>query len=312
MLLRCHPLWPEPSAIARTVSFVPQADASFDEALVDQIENAIRDHYAARLSALDPRVDVNQSLGDTLRTYLDWRTRQIPPGPRAVHRSSELISSASALEHRVLLDGLIATIVAGEDLTTHLSRSAQTLGKHDGLLSDWGIQHLHFRPEGGMDELVFAVFMPGHAYLIGIYPHGAWGLQELAEIVLRNWPDSGIFIASTTAIGLERQLSDEDRTLLRRHHVAVSPIEYEGRVYFPRVLGQMADGSSSVAARQVMKFVARVNTLRWHLEAEMAAVQEAGERASGRILGREWQPALHEGQYGFVQDGVFVAIDSLL
>lgn len=56
----------------------------------------------------------------------------------------------------------------------------------------------------------------------------------------------------TTAIGLERQLSDEDRTFLRRHHVAVSPIEYEGRVYFPRVLGQMADGSSSVAAHQVI------------------------------------------------------------
>jgi hypothetical protein len=138
------------------------------------------------------------------------------------------------------------------------------------------------------------------------------GTSSLVEIVLRNWPDSGIFIVSTVAMGLERQLSDEDRTLLRRHHIAVSPIEYDGCVYFPRVLGQMADGGSSVAARQVMTFVARVNTLRRNLDAEMAAVQEAGEQASGRTLGREWQPALHEGQYGFFQDGVFVAINSLL
>lgn len=283
-----------------------------DERLLDQLEEEIRAHYVAVLSEFDPTTDSAQSMGEALRTYLDWRQRQIPPEPRAVHRSAELISSPKAIEHGQLLEDLIAKIVAGEDLTGHLSRSAQKLGKHDGLLSDWGIQHLHFRPEGGMDDLVFGVFMPGHAYLIGIYPHGSWALQELAETVVRNWPEQGIFIASTSAIGLARKWTDSERAELRKAGIAVSAIEYEGRVYSPRSIGQALNGSSVVAARQAMGFIAQLNALRWHLRAMMDAVQKAGEEAAGRSLGDEWQPAIHEGRYGFFQDGVFVPIADLI
>jgi hypothetical protein len=279
-----------------------------DETLVDRLEQEIKAHYLARMGTPDASADLRGVLTD----YLNWQFRQIPVEPRAVHRSDELIASPKAVEHRDLLEGLIAKIVRGDDLTPHLSRSAHAVGRHDSMLSDWGLQHLHFRPEGGMDDLLFAVLDPGHAYLIGIYPHRtSWALQEVAEIVVRNWPDSGIFSATHYVVGLTQQWNDEERGALRRAHISTSTVEVDGKVYAPRVIGQMGDGGSMAAARGSMAFMAELNLLRWNLEERLAGIRDAGERAAGRSLPGAWEPATHEGRFGLLQDGVFVGIGDL-
>lgn len=280
--------------------------------LVDRLEGEIKSHYLARMADIAGVLDAAATLRDVLVNYLNWQGRQISSEPRAVDRSAELIASAKAVEHRALLARLIEKVVSGGDLTPHLSRSAQTVAKHDAMLSDWGIQHLHFKPEGGMDDLLFALLEPGHAYLIGIYPHGSWALQELAEIIIRNWPTSGIFQQLNYAVGLSHQLTDAERPQLRRANVSVSSVEIDGNVYVPRVIGQMADGGSSVAARQAMGFIHQIDDLRWNFDERIAAIKAEGERVAGWALPAEWEPALHKGGFGLLQDGVFIQIGKLL
>lgn len=281
------------------------------DALVDYLEGEIKAYYLARMVSIAGASNGAGTLQEVLTDYLNWQRRQIARGPRAVHRSAELLVSTKAVEHRDLLDRLIQKIVAGDDLTPHLSRSAQTIAKYDAMLSDWGIQHLHFKPEGGMDDLLFAVLEPGHAYLIGIYPHGSWALQELAEIVIRNWPAAGIFLESNYVVGLTRKFTDGERKQLRRAHLSVSSVEIDGKVYSPRVIGQMADGGSTVAARQAMGFVAQIDDLRWNFSDRMAAIRTEGERVAGRALPGEWEPAVSEDGFGLLQDGVFIQIGKL-
>lgn len=280
--------------------------------LVDQLEAVIKAYYLAKMRRSAGALGATDGLRGVLTDYLNWQERQIPIEPRAVHRSAELIGSAKALEHRGLLEPLIQKIVSGDDLTPHLSRSAPRVGKHDALLSEWGIQHLHFRPGGGMNDLLFAVLEPGHAYLIGIYPHGSWGLKELAAVVIRNWPGAGIFSPSQYVVGLSREFTDGERKKLRRANVSVASLEIEGKVYFPRVIGQMGDGGSTVAARKAMGFVAQLNDLRWNFSERISAIRDRGERAAGRSLSAEWAPALHKGGFGLLQDGVFVQIGELI
>ena len=66
------------------------------------------------------------------------------------------------------------------------------------------------------------------------------------------------------------------------------------------------------AARGSMKLVAEINALRWNFDERFASVVETGERVAGRPLDGEWEPLVHEGAFGFYQDGVFVVVGRML
>jgi hypothetical protein len=115
-----------------------------------------------------------------LSEYGTWRSRLVSPVPRRCHLSAELQADPKAAKRSDDLDALITKIEAGEDLEPYLSRrvwtghdpNAPSLAARedrDLLLADWG-HHLYLTPAHG-DELVFAVFRPNDAYLIGLYRH---------------------------------------------------------------------------------------------------------------------------------------------
>lgn len=89
------------------------------------------------------------------------------------------------------------------------------------MLSEWGIHHLHLSNKmtgdgfvERSDDVLFAIFRDGDAYLVGIYGHPRsenWAAEATFAVIVRNWPDAGLVRPIESAIGLSQDYSDEDR-----------------------------------------------------------------------------------------------------
>ncbi len=253
-------------------------------------------------------------LSELLHLYGNWRSRFISARPRRVHRAAEFEAGAflDALE---LISEKIRT---GEELTPHLSRDVRVIqtrkdGEHrkgsdlDPMLAEWGVHHLHLGSEIDEEgfvtrsgELLFVGFGPEDAYLIGIYPHGAWVLRDVVERLARNWDGAGILMASEYATGVTQTFDEKDHAALRKAGVTVI-FEVEGRVYSPP--GQTLGGTPGRVTRQV-------SVLCWSLEDWSG--REAG-RLPTSLEGRPayWIPAVREGSCGFACGNSFVEVGSL-
>jgi len=209
------------------------------DGFVDQLEQVIRKYMLDAMppgvrSGLDPL-----SLSDLAIQYVSWRSRLIPARPRRCHRSAELAASPKAIEHQAALDAIVAKIGAGEDLTPHLSKGVAKPVKDDPMMADWRIHHLHLSTAVGdlgfvkrSGDLLFAAIDPDDAYLIGIYPHGAWAQREIAEILIRNWAGAGRFTAIPGMTLNGPNITDEERQQTRTGGV-LTLIEVDGKVYMP-------------------------------------------------------------------------------
>lgn len=278
--------------------------------LVHQLEQAMKDSMIAEIGTLPGAPGPDNPLRDVLLAYANWRARQIPARPRAVHRSAQLISSAKAVEHQDELNALIAMIVRGDDLTAHLSRGAQEINRRDRMLADWGIQHLHFTPQGGPD-VVFGVFRDDDLYLIGIYPHESWALQEVIEIAARSWPDAEIFQRLNYVVGTTQTLTDEGRAEIRQAGVSASIVEVDGEVYVASVIGQTLDGSNVQDVMGINTVMHQLRDLRENLDERLEGYCDHAEKETGQRPTGDWQPLVRGGSFGFVADQVFVPIGHL-
>ena len=84
--------------------------------LVDQLEQEMRNFVIAEIGALRGTPTPRDPLRDVLLACSNWRRREIPARPRAVHRSARLVSSDKAVEHRDELDALIAMMSQAKTL----------------------------------------------------------------------------------------------------------------------------------------------------------------------------------------------------
>lgn len=239
--------------------------------LVEKLENDIRAHVLATLPhrpSKRPELEA-KTTSDLLITYCNWRLRSVPVRPRAVVQSPDLLRNplSTGPQYGPGLQTLIDAITAGADLTPYLSERIQIgfetpkAGKYhkrkdlDLLLFDWHVHHLHLstavKLNGFMERttmLLFVAFMGDAALLINIYDHDSWTREEIATILIDNWPDSDFVHEFKGAIGLERQHSDDDRAVLRNNGI-VSLIEWRGKVYMMGYGGISSAGTSNWATR---------------------------------------------------------------
>jgi hypothetical protein len=303
--------------------------------LVEGLERACREHALVAMPA-DPTGGLAaMSLRDLLQTYGSWKARLVPARPRTVHISSELAASPEMAQHKTELNAIVAKMEAGALLRPHLSKRVrfahdpaakpgdplQRRKDRDLLIADWGIHHLHLSSEeeangsgfvkrGG--PLVFAIFRPDDAYLIGVFSHGDWALQKVLEIVVRNWPDAGLVLDSKNGLLPKHEFTDDDRLELRNGGIAAPPIVVDGKMWTSAAIGQTLDGSSSASARQSAALMHVFREWREHEGERLAEAASAVDALAGRPVTAEWEPFVHEERIGLLREGAFYGIADLL
>lgn len=294
--------------------------------LVDELEQAIRDHILSVMPTDSAGELASMQLGDLLTFYGAWRSRLVSPRPRKTHTSRELQANPQRAKHEPALAQIIKKIEAGDDLTPNLSRTVEVAhdpvaarkskltGRKDRdlLIADWDIHHLHLSMSVDRDgfvsrtgDLLFAAFDTDDAYLINIYPHGAWGLKELLEIFVRNWPAAGLLTELRGVVALSQDYSDEERLELRNAGIA-QPIEIDGRIYMPP--GQTTAGTPIAASQGAHQVMWKLQELR---EADDHLVRLLNEADPDTADQGDWHPAIHEERYGFENDAGFVPVGPL-
>jgi hypothetical protein len=291
------------------------------ENLVERLEKCLRRHALAELPSENgqKRELEKLELRDLLTVYGNWRFRCPSPRPRRVHISRELKTEKAAGEAPEALKALIQRIDHGENLKPFLSRSVKIAIERrkgtphhlrkdlDLLLAEWGIHHLHLSASIQGDgfakrtrDLLFVVFRPDDAYLIGVFPHGSWSKRAIAERAVRNWPEAELFFRSRYAIGLTQEWDESESVALRKAGINQAMM-IDGHVYSP--MGQMGDGSAMAVSRRVMHLI-------WQLkEWRSNGADRLQQIANGAFV--YWVPAIRDDQCGFFGHGRFIGIADL-
>lgn len=191
------------------------------------------------------RFDDSRTLEDNTMRYLNAHNRRIPvPAPRTVHESDEL-SIPQKYEPDYL--ALKEAIRSGSDLRPYMSRDIVKKGRpdqNDGLLNSWGIQHLHFRPEG-TEHILFCRITATDVFVIQALPHDydVWVDECLLRILHDNWP---MEIARGRINGVSPEKFEKREAYeLRGHNANFTTPMADGTVYLAPGGGLMASGDCS-------------------------------------------------------------------
>lgn len=182
-----------------------------------------------------------------LMIFLNWRARLIPQVPRKLIYSKEYEVSRKSHIYSSILCAIERLTQEGGDLTPYLSTAIRygyvndvNSAAHDKdfLINDLRIHHLHLggslhpKVQGFVNrtrDLLFAVFTQEEAYFLDVLGHYAFGDARLAEIILGNWPDSGLLIALDSILPGE-EWTNKERRELRKNGMATTFNVY-GTVY---------------------------------------------------------------------------------
>jgi hypothetical protein len=189
------------------------------------------------------------------------------------------------------------------------------------LLADWGLHHLHLgtrRRKGRYtrsDHVLIAYFDSTDAYLVDLVRHNDnWAASRLLEIVVRNWRHLADSWRLRGAVGLSREISDEERLSLRNAGVNVL-VEIDGGVYLPMPAGQTLAGTPMAAARHIMGVMHQLEQVdSWFVEEPQWLEHHAAHEGHRLPEYPEWLPCVHDERYGAVEatTGVFVPFGTLL
>lgn len=151
------------------------------------------------------------------RMYLNVLHRQIAVRPRNVMRAKELIEQSVDVE--LALERISEASKQGADLNPFLSHRLSDAEFNDGLLSDWGIHHLHLSPTmkgrgdpfGGL--LLFLHVSDELLHFIAILDHRSFSKKQLLDTVESNWP---VILDAHRRKGVTaNELTDQQRANLR-------------------------------------------------------------------------------------------------
>jgi len=270
---------------------------------------------------------------ELLIIYFNWLERLVYPTKRAIHESSKIDENPLVFDPRYKagLDEIKRKILAGEELTPHLSRSIRNgfqqstdpkkLNRRqdlDLMLSAWKIHHLHLSADIENDgfvertgALLFAIFQPKDAYLVDIVEHGGWTKKHVIETVVKEWPSRGIVHEIKGSIRLSQSYTENEHAKIRNAGLN-SAIECDGKVWMTAT-GTTSAGTSLTATLEANKISHRLREFR-------AAIRDDPEWIVKRIKAMNLpvpkQTSLKfvfaEGGYGIVEEnaGLFFRLSS--
>jgi len=184
-----------------------------------------------------------------LFTYMNLRHRLIECRPRKIHLSNSFICPD---EHACGFRILKNKILSGENLFPFLSRRIFRPHKHDGLLYDWGIHHLHLGTERdkkyrhlnqGTKEILYVFFKEDEAYFLCIDDHGRWADEAILKIIHDDFPELLEPFKMKGIKGPESNWPPAERGALRKSGIT-SFVMFDDVVYMSPGLGVVTSGDS--------------------------------------------------------------------
>ncbi|AUX31909.1 MULTISPECIES: hypothetical protein [Sorangium] len=188
-----------------------------DGPVVADFPKDIREQLARELRTQGIEVSDDLSPWDIALRYFDFQMRMIPIKPRSVVRSTELSERALPDDLQAGVQAIVEDAVAGRDLSPYLSRQWKNMDRHDLLLKDWGVHHMHLGgrridssgivKRGG--PLLFSFPTADSLYLIDVLDHNAFAAQRIVQILHDNWPQ---LIAHGKLPGISSIWPNDDET----------------------------------------------------------------------------------------------------
>jgi len=184
------------------------------------------------------------------RIYFNLFQRQIERRPRSVLIAREFTCPD---EHRIAVKKLLEKAKIGDDLVPYQSRTLNLKKKaeaKDAVLFHWGIHHLHLRPEGGLDELLFVRVTPDHLYVIKFGDHKKWFDMDALRIIHRNWPESIANFRAPDSIHCDEFTDDQIENLVGKNVNFL--LSLDGICYFPWGGGTVSAGFNFDTIRKMV------------------------------------------------------------
>ena len=246
---------------------------------VTDFDRDIREQIFANLPAKVADELASKDTRSLLIIFRNWTTRFVAASPRLVHISKSLAAQRSSIAPQLVsaLTAIICKLQSGEDITPHLSDRVldihQTEGKRlskrrdlDLMLNDWGVHHLHLSTQPGQGgflkrtkELLFAVFRPNDAYLIGIFKHGDWTREEVIKRMVREWPAAALALELKGVIGIYGPYPTEGERKKLRDAAINSTFEVDGCFFVPAG-GLASDGTGLRTGLEVGRMFTTIET----------------------------------------------------
>ena len=217
--------------------------------------------------------------------YFNVQQRQIEPKPREVLIAREF---ACPNEHKDAVDLLLKKARIGENLVPHQSRFLNLKKKaaaKDAVLFHWGIHHLHLRPEGGLNELLFVRVTQDHFFVIKFGDHDKWFDMDALRIIHRNWPESISKFRTPDSMHCDEFTNEQIENLVGKN--ANFLLSLDGVCYFPLGGGTVSAGFNIDTIRRMDYLHAWVRRLEKEAcELRMKIIAEAKKKGwrSGQPL----------------------------
>jgi hypothetical protein len=241
-----------------------------------------------------PSVDEMKSAWPALDALLNLAHRQVRAVPRKVVLSLPLqqqLADDSGSEPAAGLRRVAAMLERGANVGPYQSKLSVDLTKHDHLLNDWNIHHLHLgaHTDGARfarrtGPLLFAWIDDDVAYLIDILDHSSFAELRLLEIIHAEWPRLLVPFHCKHIVDIEPELTAADRVDYRAMGITMMVKLACGLVLAPAGGGAMTSQLSRTVRKRADQCLNEAASLeRWCRENSDELVVRLAE-ATGLLL----------------------------
>lgn len=201
----------------------------------------------------------SQYESDQIHTYIDFEYRKISSVPREIKYAKNFHCPPA---YEKALKKVEQEIRTGASLFPRLSRQIFDAGQQDGMLFDWGINHLHLGmiPDTknptlikGTKEILYLIATETTAYLLAVADHGLWADEDLLRIVKDSFPELLEPFQIKLSFLAEPNVPEEQHLALRKNGMNIT-IERDGKYYSPL-------GGGINSARGSMRSTARIQQI---------------------------------------------------
>ncbi len=223
--------------------------------------------------------------GDIAKQYFSYKSRILHTKPRQVLRAAEFFCPQDWMKG---LNKIIHKLENGSDMSLHMEfKTSPDETAEDFLLADWGIYHfdLKKRVSGDQEEIgptLFVYFTEMAAYLLTTKGDDGWTVQELLEIMDKNWPQLLMDFRLEGILGQSAPVGSREYVALRRKNKNVIFSLSSGRIVASGAVQYDADGCRHAISAYALKIERYLEKIESAIRREEAQVVRRVQQESGR------------------------------